>query len=54
MAAISGESQFFPSNIINMIPESPLNKMVPLMEDQGGGGGGLILWNIDWCATSSD
>ena len=23
-----------------MIPESPLNKMVPLTEDQGGGGGG--------------
>ena len=23
-----------------MIPESPLNKMVPLTEDHGGGGGG--------------
>ena len=23
-----------------MIPEGPLNKMVPLTEDHGGGGGG--------------
>ena len=31
---------FFSGNIANMIPESPLNKMVPLTEDHGGGGGG--------------
>ena len=30
------ESQFFSGNIANMIPEGPLNKMVPLMEDHGG------------------
>ena len=41
MAEISTESQFFFSgNITNMIPEGPLNKMLPLMEDHGGGGGG--------------
>ena len=28
------------SNIAKMIPEGPLNKMVPLTEDHGGGGGG--------------
>ena len=40
MAVISSESQFFFSgNIANMIPEGPLNKMVPLTEDHGGGGG---------------
>ena len=39
MAEISSESQFFFSgNIANMIPESPLYKMVPLTEDHGGGG----------------
>ena len=31
---------FFSGNIANMIPEGPLNKMVPLKEDRGGGGGG--------------
>ena len=31
---------FFSGNIANMIPEGPLNKMVPLTEDHGGGGGG--------------
>ena len=36
MAEISSESQFFSSNIVNMIPEGPLNKMVPLTEDHGG------------------
>ena len=30
MAEISSESQFFSGNIANMIPEGPLNKMVPL------------------------
>ena len=46
MAEMSCESQFFSGNIANMIPESPLNKMVPLTEDHvcvcvcGGGGGG--------------
>ena len=30
---------FFSGNIANMIPEGPLNKMVPLTEDHGGGGG---------------
>ena len=39
MAEISGESQFFSGNIGNMIPESPLNKMVPLVEDHGGSKG---------------
>ena len=28
---------FFSGNIANMIPEGPLNKMVPLTEDRGGG-----------------
>ena len=37
MAETSSESQFiFSGNIANMIPEGPLNKMVPLMEDHGG------------------
>ena len=40
MAEISSESQFFSGNIANMIPEGPLNKMLPLMEDHEGGGGG--------------
>ena len=40
MAEISSESQFFSGSIANMIPEGPLNKMVPLTEDHGGGGGG--------------
>ena len=38
MAEISSESHLFFSG--NMIPESPLNKMVPLTEDHWGGGGG--------------
>ena len=51
MAEISSESQFFSGNIANMIPKSPLNKMVPLTEDHGrvcvcvcvwGGGGGGV------------
>ena len=36
MAEISCESHFFSGNITNMIPEGPLNKMVPLTEDHGG------------------
>ena len=33
---MSSESQvFFSGNIANMIPASPLNKMVPLMDDHG-------------------
>ena len=39
MAEISSESHFVSGNIANMIPEGPLNKMVPLTEDQGCGGG---------------
>ena len=31
---------FFSGNIANMIPEGPLNKMVPPTEVRGGGGGG--------------
>ena len=31
---------FFSGNIASMIPEGPLNKMVPLTEDHGGGVGG--------------
>ena len=38
MAEIGSESQFFSGNIVNMIPEGPLNKMVPLTEDHGGWG----------------
>ena len=41
MAEIGSESQFFSGNIANVIPECPLNKMVPLTEDHGGGGGGV-------------
>ena len=39
MAEISSESQFFSGSIANMIPEGPLNKMVPvpLMENQAQG-----------------
>ena len=37
MAETSGESHFFSGSIANMIPESPLNKMVPLTEDHEGG-----------------
>ena len=29
---------FFSGNIANIIPGSPLKKMIPLMEDHGGGG----------------
>ena len=29
----------FSGNIANIIPGSPLKKMIPLMEDHGGGGG---------------
>ena len=61
MAEISSKSQFVSGNIANMIPESPLNKMVPLTEDHGGGGGGgggggcmetpvsspLVYWNVE-------
>ena len=36
VAEINSESQFFSGNIANMIPESPLKEMVPLMEDHGG------------------
>ena len=30
---------FFSGNIANIIPGSSLKKMIPLMEDHGGGGG---------------
>ena len=39
MAEISYESHFFSGNIADMIPESSLNKMVPLTEDHDGGWG---------------
>ena len=42
MAEISSESQFFSGNIANMIPKSPLNKMVPLTEDHG------CVWGGAW------
>ena len=29
---------FFSGNIVNIIPGSPLKKVIPLMEDHGGGG----------------
>ena len=32
-------NSFFSGNITDMIPKSPLNKMVPLIEDHLGGGG---------------
>ena len=32
--------RFFFGNIANIIPRSPLKKMIPLMEDHGWGGGG--------------
>ena len=51
MAEISSDSQFFSGNIANMIPESLLNKMVPLTEDHGGARGpplahGLIVIQV--------
>ena len=42
MAENRSESQFFSGNIVDMILESPLTKMVPLMKDHGGGGGGCM------------
>ena len=33
---------FFSGNIANIIPGSPLKKMIPLMEDHRGGGGGCM------------
>ena len=49
MAENNSESHFFSRNIANnMIPESPLNKTVPLMEVIcGGGGGGGVVW-VHW------
>ena len=44
MAKMRSESQFFSGNITNMIPESPLNKMVLLMEDHDGVGGCMRTW----------
>ena len=32
-------TNIFSGNIANIIPGSPLKKMIPLMEDHGGGGG---------------
>ena len=32
-------SNFYSGTIANIIPMSPLNKMVPLLESSGGGGG---------------
>ena len=42
-------SPFFSGNIANIIPGSPLKKMIPLMEDHGGGGGcmGVPRWLMD-------
>ena len=39
---------FFSGNIANMIPESPLNKMVPLTEDHGGDARGPPLAHGIW------
>ena len=36
MAETGSHSQFFSGNIANIIPGSPLKKMIPLMEDHGG------------------
>ena len=52
MSEISSESQFFSGNIANMISESPLNKMVPLTEDHGGGGGGCT--GSSWTNSGPD
>ena len=47
MAETGSQYQFFSGNIANIIPGSPLKKMVPLMEDQGGCIGTPIgLWTI--------
>ena len=44
MDELSSDSQFFSGNIVNMISDDPLNKMVPLTEDHGGwGGGGVVV-----------
>ena len=47
MAEISSES-YFSGTIANMIPEGPLNKMVPPTEDHGGGGGGMGVGGWGW------
>ena len=39
MAETGSQSQFFSGNIANIIPGSPLKKIIPLMDDHGGGGG---------------
>ena len=38
----ASQSQFFSGNIANIIPVSPLKKMIPLMEDYGGGGACVV------------
>ena len=38
MAETGSQSHFFSGNIANIIPGGPLKKMIPLMEDHGGGG----------------
>ena len=42
MAEMGSQSQFFFGNIANIIPGSSLKRMIPLMEDHGGGGGGCM------------
>ena len=50
MAETGSQSQFFSGNIANIIPESSLKKMIPLMEDHGGGGvHGDPRWLMDYC-----
>ena len=56
MAENGSQSQDFFGNIANIIPESPLMKMIPLMEDHGGGGGGVHgdpRWLMDYMFISS-
>ena len=40
MAEKGSQSQVFFGNIANINPGNPLKKMIPLMEDHVGGGGG--------------
>ena len=44
MAEKGSQSQVFFGNIANIIPGSPLKKMIPFMEDHGGGVHGDPRW----------
>ena len=49
MAEKGSQSQFCSGNIANIIPGSPLKKMIPLMEDhEGGGVHGDPCWLMDY------